>query len=316
MNVLQRRVIYVKKSSKAYRLASIIALVVTIISAVATSVASEYGIDLFSLYQEPQPTIDLTTIPQFNDVPYVALYDNVPDFNEEELTSDSFEEYSELDYLGRVGMAVASIGVDIMPTEDRESIGMIKPTGWQTAKYEHVEGDYLYNRCHLIGFQLTGENANELNLMTGTRYMNVDGMLPFENMIADYVKETHNHVLYRVIPHYVEEELVARGVQLEAYSIEDAGAGVSFNVFVYNNQPGIVIDYATGNSSEVSSSISTSEDYQKIDTYILNLSSKKYHEIICPSVETIAEHNYQEYTGTIDELHVMGYASCNECFDD
>ena len=137
-----------------------------------------------------------------------------------------------------------------MPTEERGSIGSVKPSGWQTVKYDFVDGKYLYNRCHLLGYQLTGENANEQNLITGTRYLNVDGMLPFENMVADYVKETDNHVMYRVTPVFDGAELVARGVLMEAYSVEDGGDGVEFCVYCYNVQPGVKIDYATGDSEE------------------------------------------------------------------
>lgn len=180
--------------------------------------------------------------------PYIILNDNLPEFNEIEITTDEFERYSELDDLGRCGVAYANISLYTMPTEEREGIGMIKPSGWHTVKYDCVNGKYLYNRCHLIGFQLAGENANKLNLVTGTRYMNVDGMLPFENEVADYVHDTGNHVLYRVTPLFIDDELVCRGVQMEALSVEDNGKGVCYNVFVYNIQPGIQINYATGES--------------------------------------------------------------------
>ena len=180
--------------------------------------------------------------------PYAEVNGNVPDFTEEELTAEPFEVYSELDSLGRCGVAYANICRELMPTERREDIGHIKPTGWQSVRYDNVEGKSLYNRCHLIGFQLAGENDNEKNLITGTRYMNVEGMLPFENLVADYVKETGNHVLYRVTPVFVGEELVARGVQMDAMSVEDGGAGVFFNVYAYNVQPDIGIDYATGDN--------------------------------------------------------------------
>ena len=190
----------------------------------------------------------LDSIPDFLNEPYVIINDNIPYFTENDYTTESFETYSDLDYLGRCGVAYACIGIDIMPTEDRESIGQVKPSGWHTVKYDCVSGKYLYNRCHLIGFQLAGENANEKNLITGTRYLNVEGMLPFEDMIADYVKETDNHVLLRVTPIFTGANLVASGVLMEAYSVEDGGDGICFNVYVYNNQPGITIDYATGES--------------------------------------------------------------------
>ena len=176
---------------------------------------------------------------------------NVPYFLDSESTTISFETYSDLDTLGRCGIAYACIGQDIMPTEERGPIGSVKPTGWHTANYNGIiDGNYLYNRCHLIGFQLSGENANVRNLITGTRYLNVNGMLPFENMVADYVKETGNHVLYRVTPVFGQGNLVASGVQIEAKSMEDNGEGILFNVFCYNVQPGIIIDYATGDSAE------------------------------------------------------------------
>ena len=190
----------------------------------------------------------LADIPAFYGQPYVVLHDNKPDFSESDFSESSFERYSPLDSLGRCGAAFANIGRDIMPTEKRGAIGQVKPSGWQVAKYDSVDGKYLYNRCHLIGFQLTGENANEQNLITGTRFLNMEGMLPFENMVADYIQETQHHVLYRVTPDFRDNELVARGVQIEAYSIEDYGEGICFNIYAYNIQPGIQINYATGES--------------------------------------------------------------------
>lgn len=188
------------------------------------------------------------TIPAYNGAPYVELNGNQPNFTQEDLTTEAFENYSELDDLGRCGVAYANICLEIMPTEPRGDIGSVKPTGWQTVKYDVVDGKYLYNRCHLIGYQLAGENANKQNLITGTRYLNVTGMLPFENEVDDYVDETGNHVLYRVTPYFEGAELVARGVQMEAYSVEDNGEGVCFNIYAYNVQPGVEIDYATGGS--------------------------------------------------------------------
>lgn len=196
-----------------------------------------------------QGSIDLSNIPEYNGEPYIAVNGNVPFFEDTEVTATSFEKYSDLDNLGRCGVALASVGQDIMPTEERGSIGQIKPAGWHTVKYDCVDGKYLYNRCHLLGYQLTGENANERNLITGTRYLNVDGMLPFKNMVADYVMETGNHVMYRVTPIYTGNNLVADGVLMEGYSVEDQGEGITFCVYVYNVQPGVRIDYATGDSS-------------------------------------------------------------------
>lgn len=199
---------------------------------------------------KPPAAVLLENIPEYSGEPYVVLQDNQPGFGLEDLTTEPFETYSELDYLGRCGTAYANVCLDIMPTEPRGEIGQVKPSGWQTAKYDCVDGKYLYNRCHLIGYQLAGENANSRNLITGTRYMNVEGMLPFENMVDDYVEETENHVLYRVTPIFNGDDLVAGGVQMEAFSVEDEGEGICFNVYVYNVQPGVVIDYATGDSRE------------------------------------------------------------------
>jgi DNA-entry nuclease len=215
--------------------------------------------------------------PEYSGEPYVEINGNEPDFSGEDSGERSFEIYSELDSLGRCGEAYASVGTDLMPTEDRGSISHVKPTGWHSIQYEHVEGKNLYNRCHLIGYQLSGENANEKNLITGTRYMNVDGMLPFENMVADYVKETNNHVLYRVTPVFEGDNLLADGVQMEAYSVEDDGEGISFNVFVYNVQPGVTIDYATGDSKEGRTDVSQAEPVE--GEIRGNSRSKIYH---CP----------------------------------
>ena len=198
---------------------------------------------------EEKIEINLETVPEYTEETYVVLEDNRPNFSDEDITKNTYESYSELDSLGRCGTAMACIGKDIMPKEEREDISEIIPTGWQWKKYDNIEGNYLYNRCHLIGFQLTGENANERNLITGTRHMNIAGMLPFENKVAEYVRRTGCHVLYRVTPIFEGDNLVASGVQMEAWSVEDEGAGICFNVYVYNVQPGIEIDYATGESS-------------------------------------------------------------------
>lgn len=197
---------------------------------------------------DEQRVIEIDRIPEYSGGAYVEINGNKPEFSEEELSEQSFEVYSELDNIGRCGEAYANVGTDLMPVEERGSIGQVKPTGWHTVKYDFIDGKYLYNRCHLIGYQLSSENANEKNLITGTRYMNVEGMLPFENMVADYVKETDHHVLYRVTPVFEGDNLLAYGVQMEAFSVEDHGEAVSFNVFVYNVQPGISIDYETGES--------------------------------------------------------------------
>lgn len=263
-------------------------------------------------------TVQLSSIPAFSGKPYVAINNNIPNFFESDYTTKSYEFYSDLDNLGRCGMVIACIGTDIMPTEERGSIGQVKPTGWHTVKYDCVDGKYLYNRCHLIGFQLSGENANTKNLITGTRYMNVDGMLPFENMVADYVKETDNHVLYRVTPIYDGSNLLATGVQMEAYSIEDDGDGICFNVFVYNAQPQISINYANGDSSYIGGGSSNVEDEptNNNDTsasYVLNKNTKKFHYPTCSSVDRMKESNKEYYTGSREELINRGYDPCGNC---
>ena len=257
----------------------------------------------------PTPTAqvvsyDLATGPPYTDQPYVVLQDNVPNFDSSDFTTQAFETYAPLDDLDRCGVAYANICTELMPTEERGSIGQVKPSGWHTVTYDNVDGRYLYNRCHLIGFQLAGENANEQNLITGTRYMNVEGMLPFENQVADYVEETENHVLYRVTPIFQGDNLVASGVQMEAWSVEDQGEGVCFNVYVYNVQPGITIDYATGESwtSEVTAT-----------HYVLNTSSKKFHLPECSGVRDMNGSNRQDYQGSREQLLKQGYTPCGLC---
>ena len=259
----------------------------------------------------PAVSYDLESIPAYAGEPYVIINDNQPFFEEGEYTAEAFETYSELDALGRCGPAYACVGVELMPTEDRESISSVTPSGWINVEYD---GQYLYNRCHLIGFQLTGENANEGNLITGTRYMNVDGMLPFENLVADYVKETENHVLYRVTPVFEGDNLVASGVLMEALSVEDRGEGVCFNVYAYNVQPGISIDYATGESWADGES-APAEDAQTPaeTTYILNTSSRRFHLPDCSGVTSMSEANRQTYTGSREELLAEGYSPCGQC---
>ncbi len=197
-------------------------------------------------------SFELENIPNFSSEPYVVINENEPEFSQDDFTTKSFEKYSELDFLGRCGIAFTNLSIDTMPSadEERESISSIEPSGWINKKYDIVDGGYLYNRCHLIGYQLSAENANEKNLITGTRYMNTEGMLPFENKVAEYIKETRNHVLYRVTPIYEGDNLVANGVQIEAKSVEDNGKGICFNVYCYNVQPGIEINYKTGESKE------------------------------------------------------------------
>lgn len=263
--------------------------------------------------------ITLSEIPAFDGkTPYVEINGNEPSFTEDEITDKSFESYSELDSLGRCGVAISSVGKDLMPTEDRGSISNVIPSGWVNARYDIVDGTYLYNRCHLIGFQLTGENANKENLITGTRFMNVAGMLPFENMIADYVKETENHVMYRVSPIFDGDNLVASGVLLEAYSVEDEGDGISFSVYVYNNQPGIVINYATGESrletdSEKPESPDEPAGGEDAGFYILNTDTKKFHLDTCGFADDIREDNREEVFSDREILIEDGYTPCKSC---
>lgn len=280
-----------------------------------TACASEatYSTDRF---QEETSTeeISIEEIPEYSGEPYVPINNNEPEFTENELTEEAVERYSQLDEQGRAQTAEATIGQELMPTEKRESISEVKPSGWVNKKYENVDGGYLYNRCHLIGYQLTAENANEKNLITGTRYMNVEGMLPFENMVADYIKETDHHVRYRVTPIYKGDDLVASGVQMEGESVEDQGESISFNVYVYNVQPGIEIDYATGDSRKMTGTANESADLEigKM-TYILNTNTKKIHKLDCTSVSEIQKENRQEVTKSKIELIGEGYEPCKRC---
>ena len=259
---------------------------------------------------------DLSNIPDYDGKAYVELNGNVPEFSKSEKTySESFEEYGKLDSLGRCTYAVSCIGKDLMPTEKRGSIGSVKPSGWHISKYDFVDGKYLYNRCHLIGYQLTAENANERNLITGTRYLNVEGMLPFENDVADYIEITNNHVYYKVTPIFEGNNLVANGVQMQAYSVEDNGQGISFNVYCYNVQPGVAIDYATGDNQAVASSSITSTSSEEADkkTYKVNTKTKKFHNPDCEGVKKMSSSNKKKYKGTRDSLISNGYSPCQKC---
>ena len=260
-----------------------------------------------------QTPIDLSNIPEFSGEPYIEINNNVPSFEKFEITDKGFESYSELDYLGRCGSCIASVGIETMPTEERGNISHIKPTGWQSVQYDNVDQGSLYNRCHLIGFQLTGENANEENLITGTRYMNVEGMLPFENMIAEYVLETGNHVMYRVTPIFEDDNLLANGVNLEAYSVEDNGSGVSFNVYCYNVQPDIYIDYTDGDNYYNGPDNTPDATYNIECDYVLNNKSMRFHIPDCSGVENIGKLNRKNYTGTREDLIDKGYKPCGTC---
>ena len=252
---------------------------------------------------------DLSSVPAYSGQPYVVINNNQPFFTQAEITTDEFQNYSELDSLGRCGAAYVNVSPDTLPNEKRGKIGMIKPTGWHTVKYDNVDGRYLYNRCHIIAHCLTGLNAEPKNLITGTRYMNVDGMLPFESMVCDYVKETSHHVLYRVTPIFKDDNLVASGVLMEGQSVEDNE--IQYCVYCYNVQPGIEIDYATGDSHMSDSDITAvSED---TSTYILNENTKKFHRPDCASVSQMNGTNKKEYTGNRQELIDAGYSACGNC---
>lgn len=276
--------------------------------------------------------LDLSKIPAYSGDPAYPIDGDVPDFSKKEITRKSFEKYSDLDDLGRCGVAMACLSKDTMPTEKRESIGMVKPAGWHTVKYpDLIKDKYLYNRCHLIAFELGAENANEKNLTTGTRYMNVTGMLPYENEVAEYIRETGNHVMYRVTPEFVGDELVCRGVLMEAYSVEDKGKGIEFAEFVYNVQPGIVIDYKTGdshrasdNTAAVSGASKDSAAVQKSiarhekkeaeqHTYVVNTRSGIFHKPSCESVEKMSSKNKKTVKESRKDLIGEGYKPCKNC---
>jgi DNA-entry nuclease len=299
---------------------------------------------ILSLLVGCKPVISLDEIPEYSGVAYVEINGGQPFFTEDEITDEAFESYSELDALGRCGMAYACIGIEIMPTEERGDIASVTPSGWEYGgqsnnnTYDFVENGYVYNRCHLIGFQLAGENDNERNLITGTRYLNIEGMLPFENMIAEYVEETENHVMYRVTPIYNGFDYVAQGVLMEGYSVEDNGWTICFCIFAYNVQPGVTIDYFTGvnvANGEQLPEIDTSDDdrnntAQDKDeskdegddegnhsgedvSYVLNTNSKKFHLPDSSCVGKINEENRKNYYGTKEELEADGYVACKLC---
>lgn len=285
-----------------------------------------------------KPIIQLDEIPEYSGYAYIEINGGDPFFEQSELTTKAFESYSELDLLGRCGVAYACIGVEIMPTDEREDIASVTPSGWEhngISNNNQYNGEYVYNRCHLIGFQLAGENDNELNLITGTRYMNIEGMLPFEDMIAEYVKSTKNHVLYRVTPIYKGLDYVARGVLMEAYSVEDSGRGICFCIYAYNVQPGVTIDYFTGinvangemlpeiepshpeldNDDKENDNVEVGEHKNNgiVMDYVLNTNSKKFHTPGKSCAESVSEKNREVYNGTRDELIRDGFSPCGIC---
>lgn len=264
--------------------------------------------------------VSLDAIPAYDGKAYVAVNNNEPFFTDSDMTTTAFENYSDLDSLGRCGVAYANICKDIMPTEERGKIGMIKPSGWHTVKYDVIKDRYLYNRCHLIGYQLAGENANPKNLITGTRYLNVEGMLPFENLVADYVNNTGNHVLYRVTPMFSGSNLVANGVLIEAKSVEDNGGGILFNVYCYNVQPGVGINYENGDSwldgttgsassgSDTSATENSAADSSNSETMVhITATGKKYHRAGCRTLKK------SDTEVTLDEAKSMGLSPCGIC---
>lgn len=264
--------------------------------------------------------VSLDAIPAYDGKAYVAVNNNEPFFTDSDMTTTAFENYSDLDSLGRCGVAYANICKDIMPTEERGKIGMIKPSGWHTVKYDVIKDRYLYNRCHLIGYQLAGENANPKNLITGTRYLNVEGMLPFENLVADYVNNTGNHVLYRVTPMFSGSNLVANGVLIEAKSVEDNGGGILFNVYCYNVQPGVGINYENGDSwldgttgsassgSDSSAAENSAADSSNSETMVhITATGKKYHRAGCRTLKK------SDTEVTLDEAKSMGLSPCGIC---
>lgn len=295
--------------------------------------------DILPLLRDDSSNI-LDAVPEYQDEPFTTVNDNVPAFTEREKSEITvFEQYSSLDRLGRCGAAYAMVCRETMPDKEKEYIGNVRPTGWHTVKYsDRIQGNYLYNRCHLIGYQLSGENANKKNLITGTRYLNINGMLPFENQIADYVYQTSNHVRYRVTPVFKGKNLIASGVHMEAWSMEDQGHGICFNVYCYNVQPGVIIDYADGESqadpeyaleAPVTSEFKTEEQNNSSEApdqmelskkpdknfhgYVLNTNTGKIHRPDCPNVDDMRETNKEYYTGTIKDLIAEGYSPCHNC---
>ena len=297
-------------------------LLIALIVIFALLLAGYYAKDY--IFGNDVPYISVDDIPEYSSEPYVVINGGDPFFTKEEIVTESYENYSPLDELGRCGVAMACLGKDIMPTEERGDIGHVKPSGWKQAQYDSVPGKYLYDRCHLIGFQLAGENDNKQNLITGTGYMNVDGMLPFENMIADYLKETGNHVMYRVTPIYKEKyDKVACGVLMEAYSVEDEGEGIKFNIFCYNVQPGVEIDYYDGSSWETGTTPPPRDDENDGEdggeigdyegSYVINTSTKKIH---LPTCRYNTGDNVKETTKSLEELLAENYTACGVCKPD
>ena len=295
------------------------------ISAFADSMVQTTSPSTILTQANNKKSFSIKEVPAYKDSPSVKVNNNKPFFTDKEKkNTKSFESYHKLDKLGRCGVTYANVSPSTMPTKKRGNIGMIKPTGWHTVKYNKlIDGNYLYNRCHLIAYCLTAENANKKNLITGTRYMNTEGMLPYEEQTARYIDQTQNHVLYRVTPIFEGNNLVASGVLMEAYSVEDKGKGISFCVYCYNVQPGITIDYATGdscpsdkagnkniNNNKTNNSIS---DISNNQDYIINTNTKKFHKPSCYSVKQMSQRNKKKYKGARKSLIDQGYSPCKNC---
>lgn len=309
-----------KKKDKKYYIFLALIAIFAVICCVYMALKNEA--DSHSLVSESQiasqtvesvNSISADNLPQYNGKAFVAVNNNEPAFDKTK-SAKAFESYSKLDYLRRCRTAFACVGKETMPKEKRGDISSVKPSGWVHVEYDFIDGKSLYNRCHLIGYQLTAENANERNLITGTRYMNTEGMLPIENMVADYIKETNNHVLYSVTPIFKGKEPLARGVQIQAYSVEDKGEGICCNVFCFNVQPGIEINYSNSKSTllNASSTTTTALSGGKYD-YILNIRSKKFHKTDCDGAKDISPSNKEDYKGSRDALIQQGYSPCGRC---
>lgn len=295
-----------------------------------SSLVYSSNVEAVQVATKKQNGFSIKQVPKYKGKASVKVNGNKPYFTKKEKeNTKTFESYHKLDKLGRCGVCYANVSKDTMPTEERGNIGMVKPSGWHTVKYNGiVDGNYLYNRCHLIAYCLTAENANKKNLITGTRYLNIEGMLPYEEKTARYVDDTGNHVLYRVTPIFEGNNLVAFGVLMEAYSVEDKGKGLSFCVYCYNVQPGVTINYATGDShlsgktdkNQNKDSSGNKNDGSKQETaesgqqtYILNTNTKKFHKPDCYSVKQMSEKNKKKYKGSRKSLINEGYSPCKNC---
>ncbi len=307
-----------KKKKKKNVIFSAILVVLAVIVGLITNKAFDFNdfeddsttvkVSRVTTVKADNKSYSLDNVPEYSGSAYVIINDNKPDFTEKDLTTESYEKYGKLDKLGRCTTCIACIGQDLMPTGEREPINSVKPTGWQHVEYGFVDGLSLYNRCHLIAHSLTAENANERNLITGTRYLNTEGMLPFEQKVTNYVRNTGNHVLYRVTPIFKGNELVARGVHMEGYSVEDNGKKICYNVYCYNVQPGIIIDYKTGKSK-----LAEEDKSAEKHNYIINVNNKKFHKDTCDKVSDIKDENKRTYYGTRDDLINGGYEPCGAC---